>query len=59
MAEALIKIKDFTNENNQPDVVFEVKFSPAIENESPAHQMVAEFIKFARLQEEKTIQTSE
>jgi hypothetical protein len=47
MAEALIKIKDLPN----GEVDVEVKFQPAIENASPAHQLVAEFVKLQHLQE--------
>ncbi|HYN54386.1 MAG TPA: hypothetical protein VES38_06750 [Methylotenera sp.] len=49
MAEALIKIKDLAN----GEVDVEVKFHPAIENNSPAHQLVAEFIKQQKLEEVK------
>lgn len=43
MAEALIKIKDIEN----GEIELEVRFSPGpeIDNNSPSHQMVAEFIK--------------
>jgi hypothetical protein len=48
MAEALIKVKDVKGE-----VQLEVKFYPTLDNNSPAHQMVAEFVKSANLQEVK------
>jgi hypothetical protein len=41
MAEALIIIKDLPN----GEIDLEVKFKPAIDNASPAHQLVAEFVK--------------
>ncbi len=45
MAEALIKIKDIEND----EVELEVKFNPEILNNSPAHQMVADFIALHNL----------
>jgi hypothetical protein len=48
MAEALIRVKDT---EDGKDVTLEVKFFPAIDNNSPAHQAVAEFVKQQNLQE--------
>jgi hypothetical protein len=42
MPEALIKIKDVEN----GEVELEVKFNPEIVNNSPSHQLVADFISF-------------
>jgi hypothetical protein len=50
MAEALIKIKDLPN----GEVDLEVKFSPEIDNNSPSHQLVAEFVKLQKLEEVKS-----
>lgn len=46
MAEATIKIKDIEN----GEFEFAVEFYPKIENDSASHQMIAEFIKFAKLE---------
>lgn len=48
MAEALIRLKDAGTPEN-PEVVMEVKFSPVIDNNSPAHQMVADIVKFSKM----------
>jgi len=45
MAEALIKISDIEG----GEVEMEVKFSPEIDNNSAAHQLVSEFVKFANM----------
>lgn len=50
MAEALVRIKDSGTPEN-PELEMEVKFSPAIDNNSPAHQVVAEIIKIANLKQ--------
>jgi hypothetical protein len=49
MAEALIKIKDLPN----GEVDVEVKFHPMIQDNSPAHQLIAEFVKLQKLEEVK------
>lgn len=49
MAEALVKIKDLPN----GEIELEVKFYPAIDNNSPAHQMVADMVKMQKLEEVK------
>jgi hypothetical protein len=49
MAEALIRLKD-GGTAEKPEIEMEVKFSPAIMNNSPAHQMVADIIKLANMQ---------
>ena len=51
MAEALVKIKDLEN----GEVEMEVKFQPAINNNSPAHQLVAELAKLAQLNVVKSV----
>jgi hypothetical protein len=45
MAQAIIVITDVEGE-----VDMEVKFSPNVDNESPAHQLVQEFVKFAKME---------
>jgi hypothetical protein len=45
MAQALILLTDQDNE-----VKIEVKMSPAIDNNSPAHQLVARFVELANLE---------
>lgn len=50
MAEALIRIKD-VGTPEKPELELEVKFSPAIQNESPAHQLVADIVKMANIQQ--------
>lgn len=50
MAEALIKLTD-SGTKEKPELEMEVKFSPAIDNNSPAHQVVAEIIKAANLKQ--------
>ena len=44
MAQAMIVIRDVGNE-----VEMEVKFSPDIDNKSPAHQLVQEIVKFSQM----------
>lgn len=58
MAEALIRLRD-GGTPEKPEIEMEVKFSPAILNDSPAHQMVADIIKFANMQPEQPKVTPE
>jgi hypothetical protein len=58
MAEALIVVKDVVG-GKPGEVEFEVKFSPAIQDESSAHQLVADFVKFANLQKVEAANTAE
>jgi hypothetical protein len=48
MAKALIQISDT---EDGKDIELQVKFFPAVDNNSPAHQAVAEFVKLQNLQE--------
>ena len=50
MARAILVIRDIEGE---ADPEIEVAFDGGVDNSSPAHQMVAEFIKFANMQEVK------
>lgn len=49
MAEALVKVKDLPN----GELEVEVKFHPAIDNKSPAHQLVADIVKMHKMEEAK------
>jgi hypothetical protein len=49
MAEALIKLTDKMGKGG-PEVALEVKFSPEIDNDSPAHRMVQAFVEFANME---------
>ena len=53
MAEALIRIKDIGTAE-KPEIELEVKFSPEIKNDSPAHQLVADIVKMANMQQVET-----
>lgn len=46
MAEALVKIKDLPN----GEIELEIKFHPAIDDNSPAHQLVADMVKMQKLE---------
>lgn len=50
MAEALIKVTDKLGKGG-PEVTLEVKFSPEIDNNSPAHRMVQAFVEFAQMEQ--------
>jgi hypothetical protein len=49
MAEALIKVSDKLV-NGKPEIQLEVKFTPEIDNNSPAHRMVQAFVEFANME---------
>jgi hypothetical protein len=49
MAEALIKITDKLVKG-KPEIQLEVKFTPEIDNNSPAHRMVQAFVEFANME---------